>query len=64
MILINGTHNYEEWSIDFICRDFKETDLIKFQFLVEDAPCGLIKKNMDYNIYECNRKVAELKIIE
>lgn len=64
LIRINGAVSYEEWSIDFICPDFKETDLIKFQFLVDDAPCELIEKNMDYNIYEGNRKVARLKIIE
>lgn len=64
LIRINGAVSHEEWSIDFICPDFKKTDLIKFQFLVDAAPCELIEKNMNYNIYEGNRKVAQLKIIE
>ena len=64
LIRINGTVSYEEWSIDFICPDFGKTNLIKFQFLVDEAPCELIKKGMNYNIYEGNRKVAKLKIIE
>lgn len=64
LIRIYGTVSYEEWSIDFICPDFKETNLIKFKFLVDDAPCELLEKNMTYNIYEGNKKVAKLKIIE
>lgn len=64
LIRINGLVGYEEWSIDFICPNFEKTNIIKFQFLVEDAPCELIEKNMNYNIYEGNRKVAKIKIIE
>lgn len=64
LIRINGVANYEDWSIDFICPDFEKTNLIKFKFLVDNAPYELIKNNMNYYIYEGNKKVAKLKIIE
>ncbi len=39
LIRIGRAIGYDEWSIDFICPDFEETNLIKFRFLVDDAPC-------------------------
>lgn len=63
LLKISSDVDSMEWSIDFICPDFNETNIIKFKFLVNTAPSHLIEKNSKYEIYEGNRKVAEVKII-
>lgn len=53
-----------KWSIDFICPDFKRTDMIEFTFLAADAPEKTININEKYYLYEGDRKVAEVIIVE
>ena len=64
LIQINSGEKQSVWSIDFVCPNFKETNIISFTFLVEDAPDELLESNKIYNIYEGAKKVAELEIIE
>ncbi len=52
----------KKWSIDFVCPDFSETDLIEFSFLVDDAPTEKIIIKKTYDLYEGNKKVAKLFI--
>ena len=52
----------KKWSIDFVCPDFSETDLIEFSFLVDDAPTEKIILKKTYDLYEGNKKVARLCI--
>lgn len=54
----------EDWSIDFICPDFEETDKIEFKFLVSNAPSELLKINEIYNVFEGGKFVAQIRIIE
>ena len=54
----------DKWSIDFMCPDFSKTDLIEFSFLVDSAPMEKITINKTYNLYEGNKFVAFLKIID
>ena len=61
IIMIDGKER-EKWSIDFVCPDFSETDLIEFSFLVDDAPTEKIKIEKTYDLYEGNKKVAKLFI--
>lgn len=57
-------HTNQDWSIEFICPDFNGTDMINFCFLSEDAPYNKVTCNVWYNVYEGNKKVAEIKIVE
>ncbi len=63
LIRIDTQNSIEEWSIDFICPDFNKSRIIKFKFLVEDAPEELLNINTVYGLYEGSRKVAKIKII-
>ena len=51
-----------EWSIDFICPDFNETDLIDFVFLAQEAPSGLVELNKEYDIFEGAKKVEKIRV--
>ena len=53
-----------EWSIDFNCPNFSETDLVIFRFLVEDAPTNLIELGEEYIVCEGSKKVAKIQVIE
>ena len=53
-----------DWSIDFVCSDFSITHNITFKFLVNDTPNNLLEKNVSYGLYEGNKHVAELRILE
>ena len=64
MLQICHNTKIEDWSIDFICPDFEETDMIEFKFLVNDVPSGLLEKDEKYFIYEGNKLVAQIKILE
>lgn len=52
-----------EWSIDFICPNFNETNLIDFVFLAKEAPVNLVELYKEYNIYEGAKKVAKIQVI-
>ncbi len=58
----------EDWSIVFICPDFKKNSKITFSFLVDSAPIEHIITMKSYDLYEGNKKVAmvyvEKKIVE
>lgn len=56
------TNDKESWSIDCICPDFEQTDLIEFSFLVDEAPTEKIIIKKTYDLYEGNKKVAKLLI--
>lgn len=56
--------NNEDWSIDFICPDFEETDMIEFKFLVGNAPRGGVEIDKNYAVYEGNKLVAYIKILK
>lgn len=64
--LLRIYHNnvFEDWSMDFVCPDYTETDIIEFKFLVDDAPYELLKISEKYDVYEGNKKVAQVKIID
>lgn len=64
MIRLCNNAKSEDWSIDFICPDFEKTDIIKFKFLVDDAPKGGVEIDKRYAIYEGNRLVANIKILK
>lgn len=53
-----------DWSIDFVCPDFSITNNIKFKFLVNNAPDNLIEENITYGLYEGNKHVAELRVVD
>ena len=62
IIMLDGEEG-KKWSIDFICPDFNETDLIEFSFLVDDdAPTEKIIPKKTYDLFEGNKKVARLCI--
>lgn len=52
-----------EWSINFVCPDFNETDLIDFAFLAKEAPIDLVELNKEYDIFEGAKKVAKIRVI-
>ena len=52
-----------EWSIDFISPNFKETDIIEFKFLSNNAPEELLKCGEIYGLFEGPKKVAIIKIL-
>jgi hypothetical protein len=54
--------NEKLWSIDFICPDFCETNIIQFSFLVGNAPENRITINNYYDLFEGDKKVATVKI--
>ena len=64
LIRIYNKVNYEEWSIDFMCPDFTKTNIINFNFLAKDVSHNLIEKDKSYEIYEGNKRVAEIKIVD
>ena len=47
-----------------MCPDFSITHNITFKFLVNDTPNNLLEKNVSYGLYEGNKHVAELRILE
>ena len=63
LISIYRNGNCEMWSIDFICPDFDETKTIEFNFLVNDAPSDLVRNNVFYDVFEGNRKVAKIFVL-
>ncbi len=63
LIQLDNQMNTKAWSIDFICPDFGKTNIIKFKFLVDNAPYEVLKINGIYNIYEGSKRVAQIKII-
>lgn len=63
LIRMKEDGSYVDWSIDFICPDFAKSNYIVFKFLVDTAPSYLIKKDAEYEIYEGNKKVAKIKIM-
>lgn len=63
IIRMTDKEQYCDWSIDFLCPDFNETNMIMFTFLVNEAPTGLLELNKFYDIFEGARRVARLKII-
>lgn len=52
-----------EWSIDFICPDFSETNLVDFSFLVKEAPINLVELDREYDVFEGAKKVAKIRVI-
>lgn len=52
----------EKWSIDFICPDFEETNIIYFSFLVDGAPIDRIELGKKYYLYEGDRRVAMIVV--
>lgn len=64
IIKIDNQSVYEDWSIDFTCPNWTLYDTVKFCFLIEDAPVGMIRVGSSYNLYEGKKKVAVIKIIE
>lgn len=63
LIRIYKGQSHIEWSIDFICPDFTKTFNIEFKFLSDAAPTHMIQMGETYEIYEGNKKVAEIKKI-
>lgn len=59
-LLDEGKH--VEWSIDFICPNFSETNIITFCFVAEEAPYDLLQLNGKYNLFEGSRHVATIMI--
>ena len=53
-----------QWSIDFICPNFEETDKIEFKFLVDDAPCELLEVGEFYDVREGGKVVAKIKLLD
>ena len=51
-----------EWSIDFICPNFSETNIITFCFVAKDAPYDLLKVSGNYKLFEGSKHVATITI--
>lgn len=63
LIRINETLGNTDWSIEFTCPRIEEQMVIKFNFISEKAPMSLLIKNKKYELFEGNKRVAEIKII-
>ena len=64
LIRLEDKGNAMDWSIDCICPDFNNTDKIIFKFLVDNAPENLIIVGNQYDLFEGNRMVAKISILE
>ena len=64
LIRLKKNGKMEEWSIDFICPDFSQSNIISFHFLADGAPDYLIQIGNRYEIFEGSKKVAEIKILK
>lgn len=62
LIRMYENENYEEWSICFLCPDFRKENHVKFRFLSATAPSELLIVGNTYSIYEGNKEVAEMYI--
>lgn len=54
----------ELWSVDFICPDYSKCNIINFSMLSNDAPIELIVKGKIYNLYEGQKLVASICVIQ
>lgn len=63
LIRINEALGNTDWSIEFFCPGIEERMVIKFNFISEKAPMSFLIKNKKYELFEGNKKVAEIKII-
>lgn len=64
LIRFLNQQNCEEWSIDFICSNFEKGNIIEFKFLMDHAPYELIQFDLWYDIYEGNKRVAQIRVID